>query len=110
MDIEVVDQKPVALAEVEILLENLKSSTKELGFRAEKVRNYVLENNTTKKADADELYKKINELNIPRLRDKLIIKIVDIMPEDIDGLKAIFAGETISLKQDELNKILEVIK
>lgn len=110
MDIDIIEQRPVTLAEVSDSLEIIKTKINELNFRAEKVRNYVNETKEVEKKNADELLNKIKELNISRLRDKHLVKIVDLMPEDVESLKSLFAGEATSLKQEELNKILEVIK
>ena len=63
-----------------------------------------------KKKESDEIRKKLEDLNISRLKDKHIAKIIDIQPKDMDSLKSLFTGETISLKQEELQKVLECIK
>jgi len=110
MDIELIEQKPITLAEVGVTLENIKLITKELGFRAEKVNTYVTETAGLKKEEADSMFKKLEELKIPRLRDRHLVKIIDIMPEDIESLKTLFSGEAITLKQEELSKILETLK
>lgn len=106
-ELEIVEQKAVTMAEVRSVLDNAKKESGELNFRAQKVSEY-LKDFTGRKSQKD-LYKKIDELGISKLRDRHITKIIDLMPEDADSLKIIFAGDVVSLKQDEAQKILEVI-
>ncbi len=109
VDMTVVEQKPLLMADVKEKLENIKKDNKELNFRAEKVYAYLEEFVTLKKEKADELHKKLSGLGLQRLREKQIVKIIDVMPEDQESLKALFSGEAISLKQDELKQILDAL-
>lgn len=59
--------------------------------------------------DAEEIKKKLRGLDITRLNEKHIAKIIDVMPTDVESLKLIFAGET-SVKQEDLEKVLECLK
>ena len=110
MDIETIEQKPMSISEVKEKLESIKKDKKELNFRATKVYEYTNDAAPKKKKEVDELYKKIEELNIPRLRDRQIIKIIDIMPEDVEVLKTVLSGEGVTLKAEDLTKIFEMIK
>lgn len=109
VDMTVIEQKPISMAELKDKLESIKKDDKELNFRAEKVYVHLQEFITLDKKDAEEKYKKISELGIQRLKEKHIVKIIDIMPEDPESLKMLFAGETISLKQEELKQILDAL-
>lgn len=105
----VVEQKPVTMAELKDRFDAIKKEKKELNFRAEKVYSYLQEFVSLKKKQADELHKKISELEISRLRERHIVKIIDVMPEDVDSLKSLFVGEAISLKPDDMTKILKIL-
>jgi len=59
---------------------------------------------------AKTLKKEIVELNIIKIKNRHIAKIIDILPEDSDDLKKIFVGEDISLDQNESSNILNVVK
>src|SRR3989344_7025333 len=99
-DIEIIEQKTLSLIDVREMLEEHKKRFKELNFRSTKVENYVTEVATKSKKEAEEIGKKLQEA-VPRLKEKHVKKVLDIMPEDINSLKAIFTGEAISLKQEE---------
>jgi DNA-directed RNA polymerase subunit F len=110
MEIINIEQRAVTLSEVKETLESLKKEKKELNFRAERVYEYAGEFNTLKKKQADELFEKIKALNVPRLQDRHIIKIIDVMPESVEAIKATLNGENITLKNDDVMKIVEAIK
>ena len=58
--------------------------------------------------DGEELRKKLSELNLMKLKEKDIVKIVDFMPEDQEDLNKIFSD--VKLDEDESKKILETVK
>ncbi len=57
---------------------------------------------------AEEMKKKLKDLDLIKLRDEHIAKIIDMLPENSDELNKIFAGG--SLDEDETKKILEIAK
>mgnify|MGYP001574360289 FL=1 len=57
--------------------------------------------------EAKEMRKKLEELNLLKMKSENLIKIIDIMPDDIEGLNKIF--NDVSLDEDETKKILEII-
>ncbi len=58
--------------------------------------------------EAKELRKKIEELELMKIKAEHIVKIIDLMPENVEDLNKIFAD--VSLNEDETRKILETIK
>lgn len=57
---------------------------------------------------AKELRQKIDELEMLKINEKHISKLIDILPRDKEELNKVFVD--ISLSEDEANKILETIK
>ncbi|RME55296.1 hypothetical protein D6777_01015 [Candidatus Woesearchaeota archaeon] len=108
-DYEIVNEKPVTLVEVKELLKTVEKRDTELTFRANKTKEYLGSFTDKKLKDVKELYQKIQELNIPRLKDRHIVKIIDIHPVDMDSLKAVLSAETITLKEEDLKKILAIL-
>lgn len=92
--------KPLSLAEIRELLDEEKN--KELiSF----IKKFV----KLTPAKAKELRKELESLNIIGLREEEIVKIIDLLPEDAEDLRKITSSE-ISLKQDEIQKILEIVQ
>jgi DNA-directed RNA polymerase subunit F len=109
MDIEIIGKTPISIVEVKERLHEIEKK-KELNFRALKVFEYVNDITTKKKKEIDELIGSIKSLNIPRLNERVITKIADVLPENTEVLKAILTGEDVTLKQDDLDKIMNAIK
>jgi DNA-directed RNA polymerase subunit F len=47
---------------------------------------------------------------IEKLRDKQVIAIANLLPEDKDDLRAILQKDYANLTEDEINLILETVK
>lgn len=108
--IEVMNEKPLSMVELKARLEDVEKRDGELNFRAKKAKEYLDVFAAMKPSEANNIREKLNDLNIPRLREKHIAKIIDINPSDIESLKMILSGEMLTLKQDEVIKIFEAIK
>ena len=58
--------------------------------------------------ESKELKGKIEKLDLIKVNEKHIIKIIDLMPENSEELNKIFTD--VSLNEDETKKVLETIK
>ena len=92
-------QIPLTLAEVADLV---GKSEKE-----GKVKDFIKDFNKMSVKKAIEMKQEIKELDLIKLKDEDIVKIVDFMPDDAADLTKIVNA---SLDQDETNKILEIVK
>lgn len=109
-EIEITEEKPLALADVKEMVKEIEKKNKELKARAIKVKEYLDKFVTLSTKEANEIRKKLEGVGIARLRPRHINKIIDVMPKDTGSLRAIFSGENITLKQEDLKKILECLK
>lgn len=107
VDIEILGERPVAMAEVR---EIIKEKKKDINFRETKSLDYINTFAKLKLKDVEEIKRGLEDLGISRLKERQVIKIIDIMPVDIDSLKLILTSEEITLKQDDLDKIIEVVR
>jgi len=64
--------------------------------------------NDVKFKDAKQIKEKINSLNLMKLREEHIIKLIDFMPNNSEELNKILMG--VNLDEDETKKILDTIK
>lgn len=106
-EFNIVEERALSLPEVKERL-TAKEKEEKLNFRAEKTKAYV-ENVLQNGKTPEKLRTDIMALNIPRLRDRHIVKIIDIMPMDRDSLKVLFSGDAITLTEDDIEKIINVI-
>lgn len=109
-EIEIIEEVPLSLPEVKEAIENINKRDKIITAKATKVLDYVSKVNNLKLKEVNELKKKLHECGVERLKEKHISKIIDVMPKDIDSLKAVFTGDSLTLKQEDLKKIQECIK
>jgi len=100
--------KALSLAEVSGILK--KHEQLEENTAARNTALYIEKFVRLKPEKVEAIKKGLMELNMAKLKEKHISKIVDFMPEDGDDLKKIFVGEDFTLDLDELNSILEKIK
>ncbi|MEM7826543.1 MAG: RNA polymerase Rpb4 family protein [Candidatus Aenigmatarchaeota archaeon] len=63
------------------------------------------------KVEPEKIKKLMEELkSVERLREKQIVAIANFLPEDKDDLRAILHKEYTAFTQDEIEKILEIVK
>ena len=72
------------------------------------VKDFIKKFTKLNPKEAKELRKKLEELDLMKLRTEHIVKIIDLMPENQEELNKIFIG--VNLNEDEIQKILETIK
>ena len=107
---EIIEEKPMNIAEVKAELTKIKKRDGELTYRGEKTEEFLKECVSLNQKDAKELYEKIEGLNVPRIRDIHIHKILDILPKSIEELKVVLQGYNITVKEDGLKKIAAAVE
>lgn len=95
--------EPLSLVEVRELLKKLPESEKSKALAV-----YIKKFTKLTEGDAQKLKKELYELNIVRLKAEYIVKIMDLLPEDSEDIRKIFAD--VSLDENEITKILEIVK
>lgn len=105
---KIIVEEPMDLYQVKDELARIKKRDGELNYRAAKTDEYVKLFTPNKKAK--ELAEKLLTLDITRLKEQQVRKIVDLMPVNIKDLKAILQGYTLTLSKDNQSKIIEIVK
>jgi DNA-directed RNA polymerase subunit F len=108
--IEIINEKPLTLAETKELIEKIEKRDKEISTRTQKTKEYVNKFAKLSIKEVNELKTKLLNLNLTRLKEKAIAKIIDIYPKDLDSLRTILTSENLTLKQEDLQKIIECLK
>ncbi|MFA5173850.1 MAG: hypothetical protein WC438_01585 [Candidatus Pacearchaeota archaeon] len=98
----ILDRKPIDLNEVQEILKEIPESEKKLEMEA-----YLKKFLKTKSGKAKEIKEDLEKLDLLKLKREHIVKIVDLLPSDASDLNKIFVD--ISLNEDEINKILEIV-
>lgn len=108
--IEIIEEKALTLTEAKEILSKIEKRDKELPTRTLKTKEYLNKFAKLTKKQIKELKEKLLKLNILRLKEKTITKLIDIQPKDIDSLRTILTAENLTLKQEDLQKIVECLK
>ncbi len=106
----VLEERPISLAELKATLERIEKRDTKLGFRSTKTKEYLKKFSKLEEKKADELIQKIRALDIPRIKDRQIIKIIDLLPAELDEIRMIFSNETTSISPENMQQILNVVK
>jgi len=69
---------------------------------------FIKKFNKLKTIEAKDLKKKFQELDLIKLNEKHIIKLIDFLPEDSEEVNKIVIDA--NLNEDEIKKVLETIK
>lgn len=94
------DQKPLTYAEVLELVGE--------GERAKKVTSFIKKFYKLKPADSKKLSEELRSLDLMKLKDDYIVSIVNFLPQDASDLIKILPDT--SFDQEEINKILDIVK
>ncbi|MFH0752648.1 MAG: hypothetical protein V1914_03565 [archaeon] len=105
---EIISETPVTFVELKDELSKIEKRDKELSFRGNKTKEYLNIATQLKLKDAKELKKKIEDLNVLRLKEKQIVKIINVLPKDTDSLKVVLSSDSVTSKED-LKKILDIV-
>lgn len=104
---EIKNEKVVPFIGVKKIL-NQKAKEKSLSYEQKNTLEYLRKFYKFSEKSVNQL---INELKkIEKLNDRLIINIVNLLPQDLDDLRLLFANERVVLTEEEKKQILNVVK
>lgn len=107
---EIINEVPMNISQLRNELERIKKRDEELNFRGNKTQEYLGQFVGLSDKKADELYKKLEGLKIPRLKEIHIHKLIDILPVTADDVKVVLQGYPISVANDNLKKLAEAVE
>ncbi len=115
---EVISAEYVPLITVKNVLNKRKKENEAKGAKGDNALTYeqlmafknAKENVEISESKANKLIKALRSLELRKLKDEYIMKIVDFMPSTKEELILILNTSKISFKDDEVEQILSVIK
>lgn len=110
---EVVNEELLTLAEVkemltQIMEERREESDEEQVYEFRKALNHAEIFSKLSASDAKELVAEL--LKFEKMRPTVAVRITDILPQSRDELRSIYAKEKFTLKDEELDAILDVVR
>ena len=109
MEPKTISQTPITLAELKEEVEKIKQRDKEPSIRITRMEDYLNAFVQITPKQGKELHAAISKLEINRLKEEHISKIVDLLPKTASELKLLMQGSAVSLTNDAVNKIVEAI-
>ena len=103
-EIKLIKEHPLTMPEVKKLIEKKESP------KIKKTLDYINKFTKLSQKQVKDIKEKINKLGLTRLKEKTTAKIIDIQPKDPDSLKLILSQENLTMKQEDIKKILECLK
>ncbi len=105
---KVVEETPVTFAEAKEIMENLEKEREELGYEQKITLDFF---KSCVNVSVEDVRKAREELKkeIPELKDHQIVMILNILPENEEDVKIIFAKERMELDDAKIKKILEIV-
>ncbi|MEM3126715.1 MAG: hypothetical protein QW331_01450 [Candidatus Woesearchaeota archaeon] len=98
------------MGELKEELEKIQKRDETLNFRATKAKECLEQFSLPSKKKVAELKEKIQKMEIPRLKEQHIAKIIDLEPKTADEVKTVLQGYTITISQENLKKIADAVK
>ncbi|MEF8773804.1 MAG: RNA polymerase Rpb4 family protein [Halobacteriales archaeon] len=109
---EKLDEEHLTVSEAKTLLEDLEAERaddeeREMRYEVARAIEHV---NRFAVLDPDESRELVEELQaMEKVDDETAFKIADLLPQDRDELRAVYAQERYTLSGDELDEILDVV-
>ncbi|MBT4539794.1 hypothetical protein HOI26_04330 [Candidatus Woesearchaeota archaeon] len=105
-----IEEQPVTLVDVQVLLNEMQKRDEELNYLSNKTKEFVDNFVTIPLEKKEELYKKLHDLNLTRLKEEHIMKIIDFLPTTTADLKIVFQAYPLSLPKKDQEAIVGAVK
>jgi DNA-directed RNA polymerase subunit F len=106
---ELLEKQPMNVVQVKAALEKIKQTETELNFRAAKADEYAQDFAKMSLKDADELLEKLKALEIPRLKDNHLHKLIDIMPTSEKSVKIVLSAMNVTPTAEQCKKLADTL-
>jgi len=106
---EVLKKTPINVCEVKEMLTKIRKQEEELNFRAEKTEEYSQDFAKLTAKQAKELFNKLTGLEVPRVKEVHLHKMIDIMPQSEKQTKMILSTYHLTVTNENVKKIVDTI-
>jgi len=106
---KIVSEVPTNASDVKQILEGVKEHDKELSFRAQRTLEHLEAAAVLAPKKAKELEAALAKLDIPRMKDQHIHKLIDVLPKTQDDVKLVLQGYALTVTNENCKKIADTI-
>jgi DNA-directed RNA polymerase subunit F len=104
---KVIETKPVGMPEAREIMSS-REKDKELSYEQKLAMEHLNKFTKLKPADAKKFLEELSA--VLRMSEETKIQILNLLPKTAEELRMIFTRENFSLKDNEIKKILEIVK
>ena len=104
---KVIEAKPIGMPEAKEILSS-RETKKELSYEQKIALDHLNKFTKLKPSEANKFLEELS--SVLRMSPETLVQILNFMPQNPDELRMVFAREKFSLKDDEISRILEIVK
>jgi DNA-directed RNA polymerase subunit F len=99
----ILEREPVSMVQVTEIVKQFPENEKK-----EQIDAFLKKYSKTKQKQAEKITRELTALDLLKLKKEHIVKIIDMLPQDATDAQKIFFD--VSLTEDEIHKILDIVK
>jgi len=103
-----IKEEPITIYDVKKSLENIEKKYGELNYRAKRTLEYAKAHTSLSESKVKDLKKKLEEAGIVRLKDKDVVKIIELLPKSKEEFRAFLPDTTLT--DEDVEKIIGIVK
>ena len=104
-----VEEKSLSLVEVKSILSKIEKRDETLNFLSNKTKEYLENFVKLSEKKKDDLQQKLLALNLTRLKEEHIVKIVDFLPKTVEELKVVLQAYPLSMPKKDQEAIVQAV-
>lgn len=104
-----ISEKSLTLVEVKKIISSLKLG-EEKNYLVNKTREYLDNFVLLPEDKKKELKQKLTDLQLVRLREEHLVKLIDFLPKTVEELKTVLAAYPLSLPKKDQESIVALVK
>ncbi len=103
-----VSKEPIPVAKVKDILQEF-SEENELGYEQNLTLDHVSSFSKLTQEDSLKLIEELTGAFDGKITEKIAVHIADLLPQDLDDMRLLFAKERVSLNKEEMEEILNIV-
>jgi DNA-directed RNA polymerase subunit F len=105
-----IEEQAISLADAKKILSNIAKEEEELNYISNKAKEYLDNCPVLVESKKNELNKKLQGLDLTRLKHEHIMKIIDFLPRNANELKVVLQAYPLSMPKKDQDAIVAAVK
>ncbi|MBT3720433.1 hypothetical protein HN789_06025 [archaeon] len=107
---QIIAEEPINIYDLKKEISKIKKRDEELSLRSTKTEEYLNSFVVLKQKEAKDLEDELLALEVPRVKDFHVKKMIDVLPASVEELKIVMQGFTVTITKENQQKIISTIK